>query len=252
MNPEEDDEPDRSESPGTHHRVDGVGGEPSDLVAGGRLRGHHPGRLVPPASPAKGPVGPLRASGGPELTDRYGRVVLPHGADLVYKTPPYEVVVNGTGRNLLTPAAARRMAQLGFDVVRLGVIWKGLEPGRGTVNDAATCTRGAPRVSATSEFDARTFDTYMNRLGATVSLLARNGISSLIDIHQDVYNEAFGGEGAPDWAVCTDGITPAPQRHLADWSRNLTGPDPRTARAARDPWAARAAATETLRAACLT
>ena len=51
----------------------------------------------------------------------------------------------------------------------------------------------------------------MSRLQATVSLLARYGIFSLIDMHQDVYNEAFGGEGAPNWAVCTDGITPEAQ-----------------------------------------
>jgi endoglycosylceramidase len=37
-------------------------------------------------------------------------------------------------------------------------------------------------------------------------------------MHQDVYNEMFDGEGAPDWAVCTDGVpnTEAPGR----WSQN--------------------------------
>ena len=43
-------------------------------------------------------------------------------------------------------------------------------------------------------------------------------------MHQDVYNEAFGGEGAPNWAVCTDGITPSPERHVENWSVNYTGP----------------------------
>ena len=178
---------------------------------------------VPAADPATGPVGPLRAPGGPELVDRDGRVVLLHGVDLVYKIPPYEVVVDGTGRNVLTPAEAHRMAQLGFNVVRLGIIWKGLEPGTGPINGTA-CAPGPPKASGTNEFDAKVFDTYMNRLEATISLLARNGIFSLIDMHQDVYNEVFGGEGAPNWAVCTDGITPKPQRNVADWSRNYTGP----------------------------
>ncbi|MGH9080237.1 MAG: cellulase family glycosylhydrolase [Acidimicrobiales bacterium] len=169
-------------------------------------------------------MGPLRAPGGAGLVDQDGRTVLLHGVDLVYKIPPYEVEVNGTGRNVLTPEEAQRMAQLGFNVVRLGIIWKGLEPGTAPINDAAICTPGAPRPSGPDQFDLKTFDVYIGRLQATVSLLARYGIYSLIDMHQDVYNEVFGGEGAPNWAVCTDGIAPKPQRHTDDWSVNYTGP----------------------------
>ncbi len=179
---------------------------------------------IPVADPAKGPVGPLRALGGPELVDQDGRTVLLHGVNLVYKIPPYEVTVSGAGRNVLTSNEAQRLAQLGFNVVRLGVIWKGLEPGTDPINDPAICTPGAPRASAPDQFSARIFDTYMNRLEATVSLLARYGISSLIDMHQDVYNEVFGGEGAPNWAVCTDGVKPEPRLHIANWSVNYTGP----------------------------
>ncbi len=176
------------------------------------------------ANPADGPVGPLRAPGGPWLVDQEGRTVLLHGIDLVYKVPPYEVEVTGSGRNVLTPAEAQRMARLGFTVVRLGIVWKGLEPGSDPINDPAVCTAGAPRRSGPDPFDATVFDAYMTRLEATVSLLARYRIFSLIDMHQDVYNEAFGGEGAPNWAVCTDGIAPEPRLHVANWSVNYTGP----------------------------
>jgi endoglycosylceramidase len=178
----------------------------------------------PSANPADGPIGPLQAPGGPWLLDRTGRTVLLHGVDLVYKVPPYEVEVSGTGRSVLTRPEAQRMAQLGFTVVRLGIIWKGLEPGTDPMNDSAICTPGTPRTSGPDQFDARIFDAYMSRLEATVSLLARYRIFSLIDMHQDVYNEAFGGEGAPDWAVCTDGITPEPQRNVENWSVNYSGP----------------------------
>lgn len=179
---------------------------------------------APSANPADGPVGPLRAPGGPFLVDQTGRTVLLHGVDLVYKIPPYEVEVNGSGRNVLTPAEAQRMAQLGFTVVRLGIIWKGLEPGTDPMNDAAVCTPGAPRSSGSRQFNAGILDVYLTRLQATVSLLARYRIFSLIDMHQDVYNEAFGGEGAPNWAVCTDGVTPKSRRNVANWSANYTGP----------------------------
>jgi endoglycosylceramidase len=179
---------------------------------------------IPRADPASGPVGPLRSLGGPALIDRDGRTVLLHGVDLVYKVPPYEVEVQGTGPNVLTAPEAQRMAQLGFNVVRLGIIWKGLEPGTDPINDPAICKSGAPGTSGSDQFSAKRFNAYMDRLEATVSLLARYGISSLIDMHQDVYNEAFGGEGAPNWAVCTDGITPRPQRHVDNWSVNYAGP----------------------------
>jgi len=178
----------------------------------------------PVANPATGPVGPLRSLGGPALLDRKGRTVLLHGVNLVYKIPPYEIEVSGTGRNVLTASEARGIALLGFNVVRLGVIWKGLEPGTDPINDPAICAPGVPRASGPDQFNARIFDTYMQRLEATVSLLARYGIYSLIDMHQDVYNEVFGGEGSPNWAVCTDGITPKPKLHTTNWSVNYSGP----------------------------
>ena len=201
----------------------GLGVLLSSCGAGGPVSST-PASSVPTADAANGPVGPLRAPGGPALVDRDGRTVLLHGVDLVYKIPPYEVEVQGSGRNVLTAAEARRMAQLGFTAVRLGVVWKGLEPGAAPVDAPAFCTAGRSHGSGPDPFDPAIFDSYMTRLEGTISLLARNGIFSLIDMHQDVYNEAFGGEGAPDWAVCTDGITPRPQRNLANWSMNYTGP----------------------------
>ena len=40
----------------------------------------------------------------------------------------------------------------------------------------------------------------------TVDLLGRFHIYTILDMHQDVYNEMFDGEGAPKWAVCTNGV----------------------------------------------
>jgi endoglycosylceramidase len=154
-------------------------------------------------NPTTGPVGPLSAHGGPFLDDRYGRVVLMHGVNLVYKVPPYEVEINGTGPNVLSVPEVQHMASLGFDVVRLGIIWNGLEPGKAPINDPAICARGTPRASGPRQFDPALFNAYLNKLQSTIALLGRYGISSLIDMHQDVYNQVFGGEGAPDWAVCT-------------------------------------------------
>ncbi len=176
------------------------------------------------ANPATGPAGPLHAPGGPFLEDRYGRVVLMHGVDLVYKVPPFEVEVNGAGPNVLTGPEVQRMAALGFDVVRLGIIWNGLEPGTAAINDPAICTPGTPRPSGPGQFNSSVFDSYLTNLDATIALLGHYGIYSLIDMHQDVYNEAFGGEGAPNWAVCTNGAKPKPELNIPNWSVNLQGP----------------------------
>ena len=46
----------------------------------------------------------------------------------------------------------------------------------------------------------------MARLTKTVDLLGRFHIYTILDMHQDVYNQMFDGEGAPRWAVCTDGV----------------------------------------------
>ncbi len=175
-------------------------------------------------SAADGPVGEISAPGGPFLRDAAGRVVLLHGVDLMDKLAPYEIVTSGKGTNVLTDAEARAMAADGFDVVRLGIFWQGLEPGTAPMNDPAICTPGRPRPTGPGQFDAGIFNAYMAKLTRTISLLAHDGIYSLIDMHQDAMNQVFAGEGFPDWAVCTDGITPVAHRNVAAWGVNQLDP----------------------------
>jgi len=54
-------------------------------------------------------------------------------------------------------------------------------------------------------------DAYLNHIADTVATLARHGIYSLLDFHQDLFNERFQGEGWPDWAVQDDGLPAQPQ-----------------------------------------
>jgi len=127
-----------------------------------------------------------------------------HGVNAVYKLPPYELnPAPGKPWNF-TAADASLMARLGFNIVRLGMTWKGLEPGTAPANDPAICTRGTPRDPG--QFNQAVLDRYLNKLKETVDLLGRFHIYTLLDMHQDVYNEMFDGEGAPNWAVCTDGV----------------------------------------------
>ena len=102
---------------------------------------------------------------------------------MVYKVAPYYPAAAGFGND-----DAAFLARIGFNAVRVGVIWKAVEPEPGVYDDA-----------------------YLNHIAATVKTLARHGIVSLLDFHQDMYNELFQGEGAPDWAVQDDGLPPVPE-----------------------------------------
>jgi endoglycosylceramidase len=148
--------------------------------------------------------GPLFAPGGPFLRDARGRVVLLHGVNVVYKHPPFEVYPDPGKPWNFDAHDASLMARLGFDVVRLGMTWKGLEPGTAPANNPAICTPGRP--GNPHQFDAAVLDRYLSRLKRTVNILAKFHIFTILDMHQDVYNELFDGEGAPNWAVCTDGL----------------------------------------------
>jgi endoglycosylceramidase len=139
--------------------------------------------VAPPAALAA-PTGPTLPLGhaGRWVTDADGRVVVLHGLNQVYKVPPYEPSADGFGDD-----DAAFLAGNGFNAMRLGVIWAAVEP-------------------QPLSYD----DNYLASIGQTVATLASHGIVSLLDFHQDLYNEVFQGEGAPAWAVKTDGL-PNPQ-----------------------------------------
>jgi endoglycosylceramidase len=175
---------------------------------------------APVTVPADMLHGLISAPGGPFLRDSYGRAVILHGVNAVYKRAPYELY-SAPGQPFdFSAADASRIASLGFDVVRLGIVWEGLEPGSGGANDAAICTPGTP--GDPTEFNAAALDAYLERVKSTVDLLGSYGIYTLLDMHQDLYSSAFGGEGAPTWAVCSDGLSTAqlPGR----WSHTYASP----------------------------
>ena len=62
------------------------------------------------------------------------------------------------------------------------MIWKAIEPEPGVYDEA-----------------------YLEQIERTVVALAR-GVVSLLDSHQDLYNEEFEGEGFPDWSVQDEGL----------------------------------------------
>jgi endoglycosylceramidase len=109
--------------------------------------------------------------------------VILHGVNMVNKKPPYSPAATGFGDD-----DAAFLQRNGFNAVRLGLIYKGVEPNPGVYDDA-----------------------YLDQIAQTESDLTRHGVFSQLDFHQDMYNERFQGEGWPDWAVQDDGLPNAPQ-----------------------------------------
>jgi endoglycosylceramidase len=144
------------------------------------------------------------------ITDARGRVVIVHATNMVYKLPPYYPAAAGFGSD-----DAAFLHRNGFNAVRVGLIWKAIEPQPGVYDDA-----------------------YLEQIEATVATLARYGIVSLLDSHQDMYNEQFEGEGFPDWSVQSESlpethegfpnnyfVDPALQRAFENFWANKPAPD---------------------------
>ena len=189
-------------------------------------------------------AGIVRAPGGPYLTDAFGRRLQLHGVDLVAKCGGGAVPTSAPGSPCVGPARGRRLAfvmsptaadpgrrftaadagtlaRLGFNVVRLGIIWEGLEPGPLGVgpNDPRYCAAHAPgapfpKLGSADPYNAAVLNAYLARTDRIVALLAHAGIRVVLDMHQDAWGSAFSnraspapwnGEGAPPWATCTNG-----------------------------------------------
>jgi endoglycosylceramidase len=167
----------------------------------------------------------LSSPGGPYLYDANGRIVILHGVNVVYKHTPYIAYPDPGEPWNFSVKDAQKMRSLGFNVVRLGIEWQALEPGSGGPNQPKVCTPGVPGNA--HEFNRAVAERYLSHVAATVELLARYGIYTLLDMHQDVYNKDFRGEGAPDWAVCTNNVPIVPKG--GRWSNNYSNPTLQTA-----------------------
>jgi len=78
---------------------------------------------------------------------------------------------------------------LGFNIVRLLIIWKAIEP---YPND--NLEELLPEGKK-----------YLSVVHKIIDLLYEHGLYVILDFHQDIAHEIFGGDGFPDWALALDG-----------------------------------------------
>jgi endoglycosylceramidase len=114
------------------------------------------------------------------FTDPEGRVVMIHGGNVTLPELDGSGALKGGQRwSADTP---RRMAEQGFNGVRLVVFFDKIMPRPGQVDPA-----------------------YLERIAKTVEAYRAAGVYTLIDFHQDQYGPKVGVRGLPDWATFSDG-----------------------------------------------
>lgn len=107
------------------------------------------------------------------LVDDIGRVLVLHGTNMINKLPPYHPQALGFDDDDL-----RFLADHGVNSIRLGFIWRALEPQPGIYDND-----------------------YLDRLIELIGLVKKHGMVPVLDFHQDIFSEEYGGEGFPDWLV---------------------------------------------------
>lgn len=121
----------------------------------------------------------------------------------------------------LTDAKLAAAVERGLDHYRMTIYWQFLEPTEDNYDEA-----------------------YLDNVVTAIRRAEKHGIRVILDMHQDVYGEAFGSTGAPTWATESDGLAYEPQESwLLDYMQpgvqrafeNLYE-DPRLRQAQIDVW----------------
>lgn len=107
--------------------------------------------------------------------DENNRTMIYHGVNVVVKLPPYLPITDKFDPFIsLSKEDIILMKKFGFNLVRLGVIWESVETSPGF-------------------FDRD----HLKKVEEIINMLGSNGISVILDAHQDVFSRLFCGEGVP-------------------------------------------------------
>jgi endoglycosylceramidase len=109
------------------------------------------------------------------FVDGFGRQILFNGVNLVNKDPK----VNYIGPE--GPETFANFKKWGFNVIRLGVIWDGLEPEPGVYDEI-----------------------YLKKIDQQIQWAEENGLYVFLDMHQDLFSVKY-SDGAPEWATLDEG-----------------------------------------------
>lgn len=111
---------------------------------------------------------------GQQFRDAYNRELILNGINLIVKDAGRGYVCDIPEEDFI------KAREWGFNVIRLGIIWDGLEPEPGVYNEEM-----------------------FKCLDERIAWASENGLYVLLDMHQDLYSVLF-SDGAPEWATLTD------------------------------------------------
>lgn len=136
----------------------------------------------------------------PRIVDAQGRQVLLRGVNVVQLGDYFQADPDSPPTFPLTEEDFARIAELGFNAVRLVVHWSRLEPRPGELDGA-----------------------YLDRIRQAVDWARGHDLYTVVDLHQDAWSKslvtppgqacppptspAIGWDGAPAWATLTDGLS---------------------------------------------
>jgi len=146
---------------------------------------------------------------GRTFIDNRGNVIIPHGINMVCKDKSRGYIGDYKKEDFVF------LKEKGFNIIRLGIFWDGIEPEPGVYDDE-----------------------YLGSLDNIIALAGEQGIAVYLDMHQDLYGIVF-EDGAPEWATITDGeehirtelwsesylISPAVQHAFDNFWNNAPAPD---------------------------
>ena len=112
------------------------------------------------------------------ISDEYGRQLILHGLNTASNS---KGDVNRMPW-IIESDVEREDKEFGFNFVRFLIFWDFVEPQRGVFNSD-----------------------YLDEVQKRVEWYTSRGMHVMLDMHQDLYSLKFGGDGAPNWAVKTDG-----------------------------------------------
>ena len=122
---------------------------------------------------------------GQNFVDPEGRQILFSGINFISKNPQ-ENYMPVQGKETI-----EQFRTWGFNCIRLGIIWDGLEPEPGKYNEV-----------------------YLKEIDKRIQWATDNDIYVFLDMHQDLYGAKY-SDGAPDWATLDEG---QPHYRGAVWS----------------------------------
>jgi len=113
------------------------------------------------------------------FVDTQGNALIFHGVNAIQKSFPWHPSTGDFDpSSSLNAEDMQNLKDWGFNAVRLGVMWHGVEPEQGQYNS-----------------------TYLQVVRRMVDDMYDQGIYTIVDFHQDVIAEKWCGEGIPSWVA---------------------------------------------------